>query len=57
MPNKLDDKLVIAISSRTLFNLDDSHQVYEQEGLDAYSKYHVAREEEPLEPVEAGVLE
>jgi 5'-nucleotidase len=57
MPNKRDDKLVIAISSRTLSNLDDSHQVYEQEGLDAYSKYQVAKEQEPLEPVEAGVPE
>ena len=29
MPEQFDDKLVIAISSRALFNLDDSHQVYE----------------------------
>ena len=53
MPQQLDDKLVIAISSRALFNLDDSHRVYEQEGLQAYSEYQVEREEEPLEPGEA----
>jgi 5'-nucleotidase len=53
MPTKLEDKLVIAISSRALFNLDDSHQVYESDGLQAYSEYQVAREEEPLEPGEA----
>jgi 5'-nucleotidase len=53
MPTKSDDKLVIAISSRALFNLDDSHQVYENDGLQAYSEYQVAREEEPLEPGEA----
>ena len=53
MPQHLDDKLVIAISSRALFNLDDSHQVYESDGLQAYSEYQVAREEEPLEPGEA----
>lgn len=53
MSNQLKDKLVIAISSRALFNLDDSHQVYEREGLQAYSEYQVAREEEPLEPGEA----
>lgn len=53
MPSQLDDKLVIAISSRALFNLDESHQVYEEEGLHAYSEYQVAREEEPLEPGEA----
>ena len=45
-----NDKLVIAISSRALFNLDDSHQVYEKEGLAAYSDYQVAREDQPLEP-------
>ncbi|HDY82763.1 MAG: 5'-nucleotidase [Gammaproteobacteria bacterium] len=53
MPTKLENKLVIAISSRALFNLDDSHQVYESDGLQAYSEYQVAREEEPLEPGEA----
>jgi 5'-nucleotidase len=53
MPPQLEDKLVIAISSRALFNLDDSHQVYEKEGLQAYSEYQIEREEEPLEPGEA----
>ena len=53
MSNTSNDKLVIAISSRALFNLDDSHLVYEKEGLQAYSKYQVAREEEPLEAGEA----
>jgi 5'-nucleotidase len=53
MPQHLNDKLVIAISSRALFNLDDSHQVYKSEGLEAYSAYQVAREDEPLEPGEA----
>ncbi|MEH6610510.1 MAG: 5'-nucleotidase [Halioglobus sp.] len=53
MPNKLDNKLVIAISSRALFNLDESHTVYEKDGLQAYSDYQVAHEDEPLEPGEA----
>ena len=53
MPEKLDDKLVIAISSRALFNLDASHQVYQSEGLQAYSDYQVARVDQPLEPGEA----
>jgi len=47
------DKLVIAISSRALFDLDESHRVYEQEGLDAYSRYQVAHEDEVLAPGEA----
>jgi len=53
MPGKLDSKLVIAISSRALFNLDESHLVYQEDGLDAYSQYQVDREDEPLEPGEA----
>jgi 5'-nucleotidase len=53
MSEKLDNKLVIAISSRALFNLDDSHQVYQDDGLEAYSDYQIAREDEPLEPGEA----
>ncbi len=53
MAGKLGDKLVIAISSRALFNLDASHQVYEKDGLEAYSRYQIEHEEEPLEPGEA----
>lgn len=47
------DRLVIAISSRALFDLAESHKVYEEEGLDAYQKYQIAREDEPLEPGDA----
>ncbi len=53
MPTPPNDRLVIAISSRALFNLDESHHVYEEEGLAAYTDYQVAREEEPLAPGEA----
>jgi 5'-nucleotidase len=53
MPDQLDDKLVIAISSRALFNLDESHRVYQEQGLEAYSSYQVEREDQPLEPGEA----
>jgi len=49
MAGSLGEKLVIAISSRALFNLDDSHEVYKQQGLEAYSRYQIEREEEPLE--------
>ena len=53
MPAKFGDKLVIAISSRALFNLDESHKVYQELGLDAYFKYQVEHEDEILEPGEA----
>lgn len=53
MPQNFGDKLVIAISSRALFNLDDSHKIYEEQGLEPYSKYQVDHEDEVLEPGEA----
>tara|TARA_B100000579_G_scaffold401904_1_gene384724 strand:+ start:1182 stop:2084 length:903 start_codon:yes stop_codon:yes gene_type:complete len=46
-------KLVIGTSSRALFDLGESHQVYEEKGLEAYSKYQIEREDEPLSPGEA----
>ena len=53
MPVKFGDKLVIAISSRALFNLNESHKVYQEHGLDAYFKYQVEHEDEILDPGEA----
>ena len=46
-------KLVIAISSRALFNLDDAHRIFEQEGLEAYSEYQIEKEDDTLEPGQA----
>jgi 5'-nucleotidase len=45
---KLTDKLVIAISSRALFDLRESHQVFEDQGLEAFSSYQIERENDVL---------
>lgn len=50
MPSTFGNKLVIAISSRALFNLDASHQVYINEGLEAYARYQIDHEDEILTP-------
>jgi 5'-nucleotidase len=42
--------LVVAISSRALFDLRRSHEVFESEGLASYARYQVSREEDVLEP-------
>lgn len=42
--------LVVAISSRALFDLRRSHEVFESEGLASYAKYQVSREEDILTP-------
>jgi 5'-nucleotidase len=48
-----NNPLVVAISSRALFNLDESHAVFESQGLEAYAEYQLNRENEVLEPGEA----
>ncbi len=53
MSAQLVDKLVIAISSRALFDLAESHEVFEKEGLEAYSKYQIDHEDVVLPPGEA----
>lgn len=50
MNSMLQEKLTVAISSRALFNLDESHAVFQNEGVEAYCRYQVAREETPLVP-------
>lgn len=50
MPENLNNKLVVAISSRALFDLDESHRVFEEEGVDAYCRYQIEHEEDVLEP-------
>lgn len=41
-------KLVVAISSRALFNLDESHNVFETQGKDAFCRYQIEHEDEIL---------
>lgn len=50
MPTDFSNKLVVAISSRALFDLDASHQIFEEQGLEAYSQYQIEKENDPLEP-------
>jgi 5'-nucleotidase len=53
MPEVPGNKLVIAISSRALFNLDESHSVFESEGLEAYHRYQIEHEDQVLQPGDA----
>ena len=50
MALKLDDKLVVGISSRALFDLEEENSIYETEGLKAYSEYQLAHENDILKP-------
>lgn len=50
MPDNAVDKLVLAISSRALFDLSESHRIFEEDGLEAYQQYQIEHENEPLQP-------
>jgi 5'-nucleotidase len=45
-----DETLVIGISSRALFDLNESHTLFEANGLESYAEYQVEREEVFLKP-------
>ncbi|MDT8321138.1 MAG: 5'-nucleotidase [Xanthomonadales bacterium] len=42
--------LVVGISSRALFDMGESHRIFETEGIEAYAAYQVANEDVLLEP-------
>src|SRR3989449_8424045 len=44
----LADKLVVAISSRALFDLSESHLIFTEQGVDAYQRYQIEHEDEFL---------
>ena len=50
MPEDISDRLVVAISSRALFNLSKSNKIFEEQGLDQYTEFQVAHENDILEP-------
>lgn len=50
MPLKLDDKLVVGISSRALFDLEEENEIFEKNGLEAYSEYQLEHEDDILKP-------
>ncbi|MBE9549237.1 MAG: 5'-nucleotidase [Proteobacteria bacterium] len=47
--NSIEEKpLVVAIASRALFDLDQAHKIFEQQGLEAYARYQLEHEDELL---------
>ncbi len=49
MAYDLRDKLVIAISSRALFDLEEENAIYDAQGLEAYYRHQLAHVNDPLE--------
>src|SRR3546814_9111316 len=42
--------LTVAISSRALFDLEESNTLFEAQGIDAYAEHQRSREDDVLEP-------
>lgn len=49
MAYNLQNKLVVAVSSRALFNLETENEIFEEKGLDEYYKYQLENESKLLE--------
>ncbi len=50
MPYSLADKLVVAISSRALFDLEEENQIFEQQQAEAYQQLQLERLDIPARP-------
>jgi len=48
MGYNLKDKLVIGVSSRALFDLEEENKIFTDKGLDEYYKYQLENENQPL---------
>jgi len=42
--------LIVGVSTRAMFDLEEEHAIYENEGLAAYEKYQLDHERKPLKP-------
>ena len=50
MSYQLDNKMVIGISARALFDMSYENEIFETKGLEAYRKYQVEHEQDILRP-------
>lgn len=50
MALNLEDKLVVGISSRALFDLEEENSIYDKSGLKTYSEFQIAHEKDILKP-------
>ncbi len=50
MSYPLENKLVVGISARTLFDMRKENDIFVKEGVEAYRSYQMAHEKEPLRP-------
>ena len=49
-PDEVPPPMVVATTARALFDLEDSHGLFEAKGIDAYAEHQRQREDDVLEP-------
>ena len=49
MPVDLSEVLVVGVSTRALFNLEEENKIFEDNGIEAFRKYQLDNENELLE--------
>lgn len=50
MPYPIEKKLVVAVSSRAVFDMESANDIFEKEGAEAYKKFQAAHLDEPFVP-------
>ena len=45
-----ENQLVVAVSSRALFDLESEHRLFEEKGIAAYRDYQESHKDDPLAP-------
>lgn len=48
--HKFENCLVVGISSRALFDLEEENQIFNEQGVDAYTRYQIEHENDLLKP-------
>mgnify|MGYP007098487986 CR=1 FL=1 len=48
MSNQSSEQLVVAVSSRALFDLETEHKIFEDQGIEAYRDYQIKHLQTPL---------
>lgn len=50
MAYDLENKLVVGVSSRALFDLTYENKIFEEDGVEAYCRYQIEHEDDVLRP-------
>ena len=52
MPVDLSEILVVGVSTRALFNLEEENKIFEEQGIEAFRNYQLENENELLDKIQ-----